>query len=122
MSASVSFRELQARLRSEAPPLVIDVRKPAAFRAATGMIEGALRRDPETAALWAKTLPAACTAVVYCAHGHEVSQGAAKALGGRGIDAQYLEGGIEGWTAGGGALDRKPADAATRWVTRERPK
>ena len=122
MSASVSFRELQARLGSDAPPLVIDVRKGPAFRAATTMIEGALRRDPETAALWAKTLPAASPAVVYCAHGHEVSQGLAKALSARGIAAHCLEGGIESWTAGGGALDRKPADAATRWVTRERPK
>jgi len=122
MSASVSFQDLQTRLRSDAPPLVIDVRKGPAFRAATGMIEGALRRDPETAALWAKTLPAAGTAVVYCAHGHEVSQGAAEALGALGIAAHYLEGGIESWTANGGALDRKPADAATRWVTRERPK
>jgi len=122
MSASVSFQELQAQLRSDAPPLLIDVRRSAAFRAATDTIEGALRRDPEAAPLWAKTLPSASTAVVYCAHGHEVSQGAAKALSERGIEARYLEGGIDAWKTQNGPLDRKPAEAATRWVTRERPK
>src|SRR5205814_10684183 len=62
-------------------------------------------------------------AVVYCVHGHEVSQNAARALAQSGIPARYLEGGIEeGWKAKGAPLDRKPRDAATRWVTRERPK
>jgi len=87
------------------------------------MISGALRRDPEAVAAWAAELPRAASVVVYCAHGHELSQGAARALAERGIVAQYLEGGIEeGWKARGGALDRKPPGAATRWVTRERPK
>lgn len=87
------------------------------------MISGALRRDPEAVAAWAAELPRAESVVVYCVHGHEVSQGIARALAERGIAAQYLEGGIEeGWKARGGALDRKPSGAATRWVTRERPK
>ena len=55
--------------------------------------------------------------VVYCVHGHEVSQSAAKALG-----AAYLEGGIEAWRASGGELFGKPTGASSRWVTRERPK
>ena len=63
------------------------------------------------------TLPAAAQVVVYCVHGHEVSQSAAKALG-----ARYLEGGIEAWREAGGELDAKLRGAATRWVTRERPK
>ena len=36
--------------------------------------------------------PRGASVVVYCVHGHEVSQNAAKALG-----ARYLEGGIEAW-------------------------
>jgi hypothetical protein len=56
-------------------------------------------------------------------HGHEVSQGAAKALRELGYAARYLEGGLEeGWKASGGALIGKPKEASTRWVTRERPK
>jgi len=102
---------------------VIDVRKEPAFKAATDMIAGALRREPDSITSWAKELLKASTVVVYCVHGHDVSQGVAKALNGYGIKAHYLEGGIEeGWKAKQGELDRKPAAAATRWVTRERPK
>ena len=54
---------------------------------------------------------------MYCVHGHEVSQNAAKALG-----ARFLEGGIEAWREAGGELALKPQDSPTRWVTRERPK
>jgi rhodanese-related sulfurtransferase len=123
MDTSMSPGELRERLASAAPPIVIDVRKAAAFRAAADMISGALRRDPAAVDQWAKTLPRASTVVVYCVHGHEVSQTAARALSAAGIPAWYLEGGIEeGWRGTGGALDAKPVGAATRWVTRERPK
>ena len=122
MKASISFSDLRSALASRQPPLLIDVRKGPAFRAATGMIAGALRRDPDGVASWAKSLPAASTAVVYCAQGHEVSQGVARSLAGCGIEAMYLEGGMESWSAEKGDVDPKPANAATRWVTRERPK
>ena len=123
MTSAISFSELEAGIRNAQPPLVIDVRKRPAFDAATDMIAGALRRDPEKVSSWAAELPGASTAAVYCVHGHEVSQGVSKALNERGIAARYLEGGIEeGWKAAGGKLDRKPAGVSTRWVTRERPK
>jgi hypothetical protein len=85
------------------------VRKNTAFLAAPDMIRGALRRDPEKLGT-----PLGNNVVVYCVHGHEVSQGAARALG-----ARYLEGGIEHWD---GERMAKPVGAPTRWVTRERPK
>ena len=119
----ISATEALSAIRGGQPPLIIDVRRRQAFRAASEMIEGALWRDPERVAEWAGELPRASRVVAYCVHGHEVSQGVAKALAGRGLSAQYLQGGIEeGWKAAGGALDRKAAGANTRWVTRERPK
>jgi len=118
----ISAAALRALLQGENPPIVIDVRRGETFRAAPDLIRGALRRDPLRVVEWAKTLPPAASVVVYCVHGHEVSQGTAKALGGSGFSASYLEGGIEGWRASGGELARKPAGASTRWVTRERPK
>ena len=117
MDASISAAELQKSFRSGSSPLVIDVRKSERYRASPYVIKGALRRDPLAVEQWKRTLPAAASVVVYCVHGHEVSQGVAKALGGR-----YLEGGIEHWKEDGGEMAAKPADAATRWVTRERPK
>jgi rhodanese-related sulfurtransferase len=123
MNAAISFSELHTAINSGEPPLVIDVRRPPAFKAANEMITGALRREPEPVNTWARALPSASTVVAYCVHGHEVSQGVARALNALGIESYYLEGGIEeGWKAREGALDRKPANASTRWVTRERPK
>lgn len=123
MDAFISPLDLQSAMRRGPAPLVIDVRRRPAFRAATHMLAGALRREPEVVATWMKELPKARKVVVYCVHGHEVSQGVAQALMSGGIDAHYLEGGIEdGWKAAGGELARKPADASTRWITRERPK
>jgi rhodanese-related sulfurtransferase len=123
MNASISPTELRARLAAGDAPVIVDVRKPPAFLGASDMISGALRRDPAAVARWAKSLPPASWAVVYCVHGHEVSQGAARALREAGIQAQFLEGGIEeGWRESGGSFDPKPAGASTRWVTRERPK
>jgi len=103
--------------------MAIDVRRRAAYLAATDVIQGALRRDPETVAAWAGQLPRSARVIVYCAHGRDVSQRVASELAQRGFEAHYLEGGIDaGWRAHGGALDTKPAGVSSRWVTRERPK
>jgi rhodanese-related sulfurtransferase len=120
---SISAADLRTQIAASQPPIVIDVRRKPAFDASREMLRGALRRDPEQLAAWAGSLPQAASIVVYCVHGHEVSQNAAAALSRMGMQASYLEGGLqEGWKAADGALDRKPANGSTRWVTRERPK
>jgi len=116
MDASITAAELKQSLRTSTPPLVIDVRRNARFLESPYFIKGALRRDPERLEEWKRALPNA-DIVVYCVHGHEVSQNAAKALG-----ARYLEGGIEHWREEGGETIAKPVGAPTRWVTRERPR
>jgi rhodanese-related sulfurtransferase len=119
----IAASDLRKQLSGGGAPIVIDVRRQPAFMASGEMVSGALRRDPEKVGNWAKTLPAASSVVVYCVHGQEVSQKAAAALRELGLNASYLEGGIEeGWKALGAPLDRKPANGSTRWVTRERPK
>lgn len=119
---AMSFADVRASLSDTRAPLIVDVRRKASFRDAEDTIRGALRRDPEAVEEWTKSLPRSSSVVVYCVHGREVSQGVAKALGDHGVDAHYLEGGIEAWKANQGPLDRKPKAASTRWVTRERPK
>jgi rhodanese-related sulfurtransferase len=114
---SITPAALRQSLEGSQPPLVVDVRRQERFYEAADLIAGALRCDPLRIDTLKKRLPAAANVVVYCVHGHEVSQEAAKTLG-----ARYLEGGIEAWRAAGGDLLGKPARAATRWVTRERPK
>src|SRR5215213_6360687 len=119
---ATTFSELRAGLGKPARPIVLDVRREAAYRQAADTIAGALRRNPETIGAWKNTLPKAGSVVVYCVHGHEVSQNVAKALNDAGIQARFLEGGLEGWKENAGPLDAKPAGGSTRWVTRERPK
>jgi rhodanese-related sulfurtransferase len=123
MEGSITAAELQTALASTNPPLVIDVRRAPAFRGAREWVAGAVRRDPASIVGWGRELPRGRSLVVYCARGHDVSQSAMRELRQQGLAATFLEGGIEsGWKEAGGALLKKPADAATRWVTRERPK
>lgn len=122
MDDCISPSALAAARTSATPPLVIDVRRTRAYLDAPDVIAGALRRDPTQVSTWADALPTDAAVVVYCVHGHAVSQDAARALRERGFDARFLDHGIEGWRASGGAFQIKPVDAPTRWVTRERPK
>jgi rhodanese-related sulfurtransferase len=117
MDTSISPAALRRSLDTDHPPLVIDVRRTERFKEADYLIKGALRRDPAQLDAWKRTLPRGASLVVYCVHGHEVSQNAAKALG-----ARYLEGGLEAWREMGGELLKKPINSSSRWVTRERPK
>jgi rhodanese-related sulfurtransferase len=123
MDESISPEKLIAARNAVAAPLLIDVRREAAFLAAPDMAAGALRRDPATVETWADELPAAAHIAVYCVHGHEVSQNVAQLLRSRGHNAQFVEHGLEeGLRTAGGDLIAKPVAAATRWITRERPK
>src|SRR5690348_6011024 len=91
---SISPDSLYSRLGTASAPIVIDVRREPAFEAADAMIVGALRHRPEEVDRWRTALPQGRPVVVYCVHGHEVSQQAAAALGAAGIDAKFLDGGI----------------------------
>ncbi len=120
MDAAITPIELKQRLAAFPPPTVVDVRRQPAFEADSRIIPGALRRLPESVDSWAPKVDGWRPAVVYCVRGHEVSQGACAALRARGLDARYLEGGLERWQEEG--LPTQPFAAPTRWVTRARPK
>jgi rhodanese-related sulfurtransferase len=119
---SISAQPLYDRLGTAAAPILIDVRRAAAFEADERMLIAALRRDPVDVAAWGAHLRTDKPVVVYCAHGQEVSQQTAVALRGIGLDARYLEGGITRWAELGLPLRKKVAAGERGWVTRERPK
>jgi len=104
MSIDVAPEVLMTGLGSPHRPLVIDVRRPEAFRAEPMTIPGAIWRDPHALADWSRALPRGRPVVVYCVHGHEVSRNARDALRCLGFDADLLAGGLEGWMAAGGAV------------------
>jgi rhodanese-related sulfurtransferase len=118
----ISTTDLYRRLGTATTPLVVDVRRGPAFEADEWVIAGALRRPPEEIERWGRAIPPGSAIVVYCAHGHEISQNAAAILREIGVTARYLEGGIAAWVETGLPLRRKFARTAANWVTRERPK
>ena len=104
---SISAEELARQVGTLECPVIIDVRRRPAFEESDRTVAGAEWRDHERAAEWAADLPDGAAVVVYCVHGHQVSQGAAAALRSAGVDAVFLEGGIEGFIEAGGETATK---------------
>jgi Fe-Mn family superoxide dismutase len=87
--------------------LLLDVRRAGIYEQAQQQIPGARWCDPARVGQWSAELPAGRPVVVYCVYGHEVGRSTALRLRARGLDARYLEGGIEGWRAQGRPLAAK---------------
>ena len=124
-TVSIDSHSLYSRLGSHGAPLVLDVRRDAAFDKDDRLIASALRPDAPVLD-FARAASHQGPCVVYCVHGHEVSRDAAEALCAAGFDARLLEGGIEGWRAAGlPTIRRRPewkVPGRSRWITRSRPK
>lgn len=118
--SAISPLDLQQRLGEFPPPTVVDVRRSAVFAREPEVIAGAIRRDPEDLAHWAGELERWRPVIVYCVHGHEVSQQAMAAARRAGFDAAHLVGGVHAWREHGGTI--APPAPPSRWVTRARPK
>jgi rhodanese-related sulfurtransferase len=126
----ISVAQLSFRLGSTHAPLIVDVRRAVAFEADSVVIASAIWRDPYMLNDWMKFMPRHRDIVVYCVHGHEISKNTCSALRGAGLQARYLEGGIEAWNEAKGASTRKGVvesvpskpNAPSKWITRERPK
>lgn len=90
-------------------PLVLDVRRKRVYEKATSTLPGAQWRDPDRVADWCDTLPKDRPVVVYCIYGHEVGRSTALALRARGVNARFLDGGIDAWQRAGQSTDSKEA-------------
>ena len=99
---SISADRLNQLIGTPDCPVIVDVRREKAFDESDRMIATAGWRDHEQAAVWVADLPDGAAVVVYCVHGHEVSQDAAAALRSAGVDAVFLADGIEGFIEAGG--------------------
>jgi rhodanese-related sulfurtransferase len=124
---AISPETLDALIGTEHCPVILDVRRRAAFDEAERAIATASWRDHRETDVWAEHLAPDASVVVYCVHGHQVSQSAAALLRAGGWNAAFLEGGIEGFQEAGGATllkealpERGPGEAS-RWVTSEDP-
>ena len=104
----ITVAELALWQRGDFDFTLLDVRR-AKARAADGSdIAGARWLDPARWLDWKDDIGSARPVVVYCAHGHEISQGLAAALRAMGVDARHLDGGISGWKAAGHPVQPAP--------------
>ena len=108
----LTVAELALWQGAQFPFTLIDVRR-AQKRAAEGdEIAGGRWFDPAAWLDWKDAVAAgAQPVVVYCAHGHEISQGLTAALRAMGADARHLDGGIEAWRAAGRPVVPTGADS-----------
>lgn len=101
---SISVYELAHQLAQRVPLRLLDVRRVQALAASGVQIAGAQWRDPTLWLDWKDGVARDLPIVVYCAHGHEISQGLSATLQAMGADARHLEGGIAAWQAQGQAV------------------
>jgi rhodanese-related sulfurtransferase len=137
---SITPAALREALGRADTPLILDVRREPKFASSPRIMAGAVRCTPEAVEAFARQNPPR-DVVVYCVYGHNVSADAAAQLNAAGWRARALAGGIEGgedgvdtadhialWRSQGAPTINKRADwgvtgeAASRWVTRARPK
>jgi rhodanese-related sulfurtransferase len=107
---SISPSDLLPRLGTAQAPVLLDVRRDAAFEASTHMIAGAQRCPPQDVEAWAADNQAHIgkPVVVYCVYGHNVSADVCSQLRAVGFNALALAGGIQGGEDG----TDSPADIA----------
>lgn len=128
LRTAITPDELHRRIATPGCPVIFDVRRQQAYAEATDVIPTAVWRDHRDAEAMRGSLGPEADVVVYCVHGHEVSQSAAALLRSMGVRARYLDGGIEAYRALGAPLVRRSGwpggseERPSRWITRERPK
>lgn len=101
-SFSIFPSDLLPLMGTAAAPVLLDVRRDAAFEASPQMLAGALRCAPQDIPSWAEAHAALRdqTIVVYCVYGHNVSAEACSQLRALGFNAFALAGGIQGGEEG----------------------
>jgi hypothetical protein len=130
MSKSISAQDLSNLSGTSNWPTVVAATRCFKFEEEARAIAGSVWRDHMQTEIWGPELARlGKPVIVYCLHGHNVSQLAVARLRAKGIDARHLEGGIDAYEAVGGlVLKQRGPDVplllpqATRWITRERPK
>lgn len=103
---AITVSELLLWQRAGFDHALLDVRR-AEKRAAEGdEIAGGARLDPARWLDWKDGVTRDRPVVLYCAYGHEISQGLTAALRAMGLDARHLADGIDGWRKAGRATVR----------------
>jgi len=106
MTRTVTPNELKPLVEKKAVT-VLDVRRQNDYDADRVKLPGAEWRNPDQLADWSAKLPKEKEIVIYCARGGSVSNAVLDTLLGKGLEARFIEGGIEAWKAAGGNVAPK---------------
>jgi rhodanese-related sulfurtransferase len=87
--------------------MVLDVRRRTDLETASEAVPGAFWKDPEQIDQWRGALPKNHDVVIYCVRGGGVSNSVVDQLHADGIQARYIEGGIEAYKAAGGKVSAR---------------
>lgn len=101
MDRTISPNDLK-KLRDESTVAILDVRRKSDLDASHEKIHGATWCNPEELGEWADKIPKNREVVIYCVRGGSVSNSVVDALQAKGVQARFIEGGIEGWKAADG--------------------
>jgi rhodanese-related sulfurtransferase len=126
-NTSISVDQLLRLIGTPNCPAIIDVRIDEDFAARPCLIPGSVRRKFDQVESWHPEFIGR-SAIVACHQGGGISAGVAAWLRTRGIEAETLQGGVEGWAQAGhpavpeASMPSRDARGRTLWVTRARPK
>ena len=107
MERTIQPADLQEQLTSRTDLVLLDVRRKPDYDADQDKLPGAEWRDPDKVDEWSTTLPGDKQVVIYCVRGGSVSNRVLDYLRELGVQARFIEGGIEAWKAAGGPIIKK---------------
>ena len=108
MDRTITPQDLKTTLAQGAGLVLLDVRRADDLANEPAAMPGATWHDPATIAAWAPCLDPDSEIVLYCVRGGSVSNSVLDSLLAQGLKARYIDGGLEGWKAAGGALVHQP--------------
>jgi thiosulfate sulfurtransferase len=117
----ISVEALAAELQGPEPVVLLDVRREQARSGAGLEIPGTTWRNPAHWLDWKDGFLQTPRVLVYCAHGHEISQGLAATLRAMGVNAVSLEGGFSAWQSAGKPMQPIPQLHSQAAGTETRP-
>lgn len=97
MKDSILPADLDRLLVSGANVSIFDVRREEDRMDVEYPIQGAEWRNPDKIVEWYPDIGNVDEVIVYCVHGHHVSQSTRDTLRDQGVNARIIEGGIEAW-------------------------
>ena len=109
MKDSILPADLDRLLLGGANVSIFDVRREEDRVDVEYPIQNAEWRNPNQVAEWCRDVGNVDEVIVYCVHGHHVSQSTRDVLREEGVNARIIEGGIEAWCGYARDKERNPS-------------